>query len=128
MKWNIFKRIAELEATINKLQLQINMHSDLHFARQTVPDFRAAPVKAEGKPIPLSKDELKRERILQTKRNYYQRNREKILAQRKKKQKQEDRKIKAREYAKKYYAHKKLIKNAQVDQKPYVTAAYDVLV
>jgi len=119
MNWNIFKRIEELEATVNKLRLQLVEHTfkidDLENKDNAVTveqfpiitDLGRAVVKAEGQPIPMFESELKRERLAQRKREYYQRNREQILAKQRAKKRDEERKRKSREYAKKYYAKKK---------------------
>jgi len=118
MNWNIFKRIEELEATVNKLRLQLVEHTfkidDLENNSNNVTveqfpiiDYGRAIVKGEGQPIPMSESDLKRELLAQRKRDYYQRNREQILAKQRAKKRDEERKRKSREYAKKYYAKKK---------------------
>ncbi len=136
MSWNIFKRIAELEATVGKLRLQVAMHTaaidDLESNPNTVSveqfpiitDFSRAVVKAEGAPVPMTEAEQKRERQAQSKRDYYLRNRDKILAKQRSKKRDEERKRKRSECAKQYYAKKRAAAQAKpVDQPRFIEAA-----
>jgi hypothetical protein len=136
MNWNIFKRIAELETRVAALSLQVIQNGlaidDLENKDNAVTveqfpiiiDYGRAVVKGEGQPIPMTESELKRERLAQSKREYYQRNREQILAKQRAKKRDEERKRKSREYAKKYYAKKKAAAQAKpVDQPRFIVAA-----
>jgi len=114
MNWNIFKRIAELEARVSSLtlrsleyavaiaDLQEEQAEDEKIFKATV-DAMSAEI---AKKATLAQDE-KRQRVLESKRRYYERNKEKLLKQRKEKYREERRKEKGREYARQYYAKKK---------------------
>jgi hypothetical protein len=89
-----------------------------------ITDYGRAVVRAEGQPIPVTKDEAKRERLAQRKREYYQRNRDKILEKQRSKKKEEERKRKAREYARTYYAKKRAEAKAKpVEQQRFLMSA-----
>ena len=150
MSWNIFKRIAELEATVSRLDtahyrlanqsarrideleqaivmLSKSIDNSNGVSVEQFPiitDFSRAVVRMEGAPVPMTEEERKRERLAQSKRDYYLRNRDKILARQQAKKRDEERKRKMREYAKKYYAKKKAEAKAKpVDQPRFIEAA-----
>jgi len=122
MNWNIFKRIAELEARVSSLtlrsleyavaiaDLQEEQAGDEKIFKATV-DVMSAEI---AKKSTLAQDE-KKQRILESKRRYYERNKERLLKQRKEKYREERRKEKGREYARQYYAKKKaaMLNNTQ---------------
>ncbi len=130
MNWNIFKRIAELETRVAALSLQVIQHGlaidDLQNEQDEDDKIYQATVDVMSAEI-AKKDNLteaeKKERILESKRNYYERNREELAAKRRKKYRDEQRKLKAREYAKKYYAKKKAAAQAKVEQPRFISAA-----
>jgi len=133
MNWNIFKRIAELETRVTALSLQAIQHKlaieDLENTNTVtveqlpiITDYGRAVVRMEGQPIKMTEAELKRERLAQSKRAYYQRNRDKILEKQRAKKKDEERKRKSREYARKYYAKKKA-QAKPVEQPRFISVA-----
>jgi len=123
MNWNIFKRIAELEARVAALSLQIIQHGldieDLQDEQAEDDQIYQATVDVMSAEIAKKStltEAQKKERILESKRNYYQRNKDKLAEQRRKKYQDERRKLKAREYAKRYYAKKKAVAQAKLEE------------
>jgi hypothetical protein len=99
MKWNIFKRVNALEALVATQQQAIAALSNKHF-------LSALPEELE-----------KIERRKQSKREYYQRNKDRLMAQRRSKKDYEKQREKRNAYAKEYYRKKKASLIVSVDGK-----------
>ena len=114
MNWNIFKRIAELEATVAKLSIKLMGHGVALevLQRESAEDDKIyqATVSVLGAEIAKKSkltEEERKERARASKRRYYDRNKEVLLLRSKEKYYANKRKEKAREYAKQYYEKKK---------------------
>ena len=115
MNWNIFKRIAELEtrvATLTMLLIGHNAAIEILPREEVKPETPAVSKKRGRTPLP---EEERKRRQLESKRKYYAHNKERLLAQRKAKYREDSRKAKERAYAKKYYDKKKadMLNNTQ---------------
>jgi hypothetical protein len=101
MKWNIFKRLAELEANVRVLLIAHAEFVRWKSLRKTILDKRV---------VEYAKEEDFRQIILQQKREYYQRNKEQILQKQRDKRKEQKQKEKTRQYNQKYYMKRRAIK------------------
>jgi hypothetical protein len=101
MKWNIFKRLAELEANVRVLLIAHAEFVRWKSLRKTILDKRV---------VEYAKEEDSRQIILQQKREYYQRNKEQILQKQRDRRKEQKQKEKIRQYNQKYYMKRRAIK------------------
>jgi hypothetical protein len=135
MKWNFFSRLANLENMLSVLTEMTRRMSNQHNDWSTELDYRVRKLEAklantdarmpqlQVEPVPESR--AKQQTISEYKKEYYLRNRDKILAQQRNKQKTEKRRQKMREYAKARYWRLKAekAKAKPVDQPHFISAA-----